>query len=256
MTAEPVALESRPSGPPSPIADCGTRSRKASAAAFEGVAAGYIRVSTREQADSGLGLEAQRRVIESEAARRDWRLSIYLDSAVSAKSLDGRPGLAQALADLDAGRAQVLVVSRLDRLSRSVQDFAGLVERSKRNGWALVAIDLGVDMTTPDGELFASIRASVAQWERRLIGQRTREAMAIAKARGVHCGRPREISPDVLMRITNLRRGGLSAAAIARHLNNAEIPTARGATTWYGSTVSRILKQPPIHSITDQGASS
>jgi DNA invertase Pin-like site-specific DNA recombinase len=73
------------------------------------------------------------------------------DAGHSARSLD-RPGLAYALSRLRAGRASVLVVSRLDRLSRSMIDFAGLMADAQREGWAIVALDLGVDTTTPEGE--------------------------------------------------------------------------------------------------------
>jgi len=70
-----------------------------------------------------------------------------------------------------------LIVSKLDRLSRSLLDFAGLMTRARDGGWNLVALDLGIDLSTPAGEFMASVMASAAQWERRLIGQRTRDAL-------------------------------------------------------------------------------
>jgi hypothetical protein len=129
---------------------------------------GYVRVSTEEQARSGLGLDAQRAAVESEAARRGWTLDLAVDDGYSAKDLR-RPAITAALAQLRAGDAQVLVVAKLDRLSRSLVDFAALLEAARREGWAMVALDLGVDMTTPADEMVASVMAAVAQWSR-MIG--------------------------------------------------------------------------------------
>ncbi|MCA1677351.1 MAG: recombinase family protein, partial [Actinobacteria bacterium] len=86
-------------------------------------------------------------------------------------------------------RNHTLVVAKLDRLSRSVQDAAGLLDRAQRHGWALVAADLGVDASTPAGEAMANVMATFGQLERRMIGQRTREALAARKAAGVRLGR-------------------------------------------------------------------
>src|SRR5205085_1522028 len=114
-------------------------------------AAGYIRGSTEEQVASGLGLGAQRAAIQAECKQRGLPLvGIYEDAAVSAKSLQ-RPALTAALAALDDGEATVLVVSKLDRLTRSVHDAAGLLLRAERSGWGLVALDVAVDTTTPQG---------------------------------------------------------------------------------------------------------
>jgi len=82
----------------------------------------------------------------------------------------------------------VIIVSKLDRLSRSVHDFAGLMQQAQRQGWGLVALDVGIDMTTPVGGLIANVMASVAEWERRVIGQRTAAALAARRAAGVRLG--------------------------------------------------------------------
>ena len=118
---------------------------------------GYVRVSTAEQSESGLGLEAQRAAITAESSRRGWQLlEVFTDAGVSAKSLRGRGGLTDALGRLAGRQATALIVSKHDRLSRSLLDFASLMERARREGWALVALDLGVDTTTPSGEMMAS----------------------------------------------------------------------------------------------------
>ena len=205
-------------------------------------AVGYIRVSTDEQADSGAGLEAQRRAIRQEAARRRWKLVDIFEDAASGKSMNGRPGLQEALRAVEDGEAEALVVAKLDRLSRSLLDFAALMERSRKAGWALVALDLGVDTTTPSGEMMANVLAVFAHFERRLIGQRTRDALAVKRSQGVRLGRPRQLPESVRGRIRKLRKRGFSLAAIATELDSEEVPTAQGGRRWYPSTVSAVLK--------------
>ena len=204
-------------------------------------AVGYVRVSTAEQTESGLGLAAQRRTIEAECDRRGWTLvAVYEDSA-SGKSMAGRGALAEGLEALDRGDAGALVVSKLDRLSRSVGDAAELLNRAQRAGWALVACDLGVDTTTPAGEAMANVMATFAQLERRLIGQRTRDALAIAKASGVRLGRPPVLPDEVRSRIVVAHQAGDGWSTIAAALNDEAIPTARGTGPWLPATVRKIF---------------
>ncbi len=87
-----------------------------------------------------------------------------------------------------------------------------------------IALDLGVDTSTPSGEMMAIVLATFAQFERRLIGQRTRDALAVKRAHGVRLGRPREMSADIVERIGELYEAGLSVAAIARKLNEENVP--------------------------------
>ena len=88
---------------------------------------------------------------------------LEVDAGVSARTLTGRPALDAALHAVQSGHADVLVVAKLDRLFRSVADFAMLLDRAQREGWGLVVLDLGVDATTPAGELVANLMAAVAQ---------------------------------------------------------------------------------------------
>lgn len=150
---------------------------------------GYVRVSTDDQADSGAGLEAQRSAIRAECQRRGWQLLTMHEDTASGRSTSGRRGLKAALEAVERGSAAATVVAKLDRLSRSLLDFAALMDRSRRRGWALVALNVGVDTTTPSGEMVVNVLAVFAQFERRLIGQRTREAPAVRRAQGKH--RPR-----------------------------------------------------------------
>ena len=205
-------------------------------------AVGYLRVSTAEQADSGAGLAAQRAAVESEALRRGWvLLEVYVDAAVSGKAIAGREALALALDAVETGDAEVLIVSKLDRLSRSLLDFAEIMRRAQAGGWNLVALDLGIDLSTPAGEFLASVMASAAQWERRIIGQRTREALAAKKAAGVRLGRPRLITDEIVARMVAERESGKTLTAIADGLTADGVATAQGGARWYPATVRKVL---------------
>ena len=191
---------------------------------------GYLRVSTEEQASSGLGLDAQRDTIQRYADAHGWDMLWYEDAGLSAKSL-ARPQLQAALDRLDTSpkRRDVdgIVVAKLDRLSRSVADFARVLELARARGWALVAIDLGVDTSTPTGELVANVMMSVAQWERRVIGERTSAAMQAAKRQGRHMGRVSVLPKATGDRLLALRRTG-TLAATADALNAEGHTTATG----------------------------
>jgi DNA invertase Pin-like site-specific DNA recombinase len=201
----------------------------------------YLRVSTEEQAASGLGLADQRAVTEAEAQRRGWEEVDYLiDDGYSAKSL-ARPGIAQALDMLRDGQASVLVVSKLDRLSRSILDFVSLMAIAEREGWQLVVLDMNIDTTTPSGALVAHVMASFAEYERRIIGARTSSALQVLKSQGVRLGRPRVMTQEVTERIVNERQDGRTLTAIAERLNSDGVATARGGVRWYPSTVRAVL---------------
>jgi DNA invertase Pin-like site-specific DNA recombinase len=132
------------------------------------------------------------------------------------------------------------VIAKLDRATRSVMDAADLIARGEREGWKLCALDIGLDPSTPAGELVATIMAGVAQWERRAIGQRTREALNAKRAKGVRLGRPTVLPNRVIARIAKERRAGAGWSAIANHLNTDKVPTAHGGNKWYPSTVRAV----------------
>lgn len=204
-------------------------------------AIGYCRVSTGDQVNSGAGLDAQRVALQAEAERRGWKLEFVIEDGLSAKDLN-RPALVAALDRLDKGEADVLMVSKLDRLSRSVKDFGGLLERASRRNWSVLCLDLGVDTTTPVGEFTANVVVSASQYERRLIGQRTKDALAAKKAAGVKLGRPRQLPVDVVDRIVHAKAAGGTLAGIARDLTAEGVPTAQGGKRWYASTVAAVLR--------------
>lgn len=200
----------------------------------------YLRVSTDEQGDSGAGLAAQRKAVTDYCTSRGWTDVQLVEEVASAKSIEHRPLLGDVLDRLTSGRADILLASKLDRVSRSVIDFAGLLDQAGREGWRLALLDLGVDTSTPVGEMIANTLANMAQFERRLISQRTRDALAARKAAGVHVGRRSELSGDVLARVVQLREEGTSIRGIAAKLNEEGVPTAKGGE-WRGSTVQSAL---------------
>jgi DNA invertase Pin-like site-specific DNA recombinase len=206
-------------------------------------AIGYCRVSTDEQHASGAGVSAQRTAIKAECERRGWELLHIVgeDSGASSATLE-RAGLQRALTELDRGAADVLVIAKLDRLSRSVAQGAQVMDRAKRKGWSLVALDFGLDTTTPAGEMVANVILSTAQYERRLIGQRTKDALAAKREQGVRLGRPQTLPDDVVERIVQMRDAGLSFRAIAAQLEDDGVPTARGGGRWYASAVKAVCE--------------
>lgn len=200
----------------------------------------YVRVSTEEQADKGASLEAQEQALMVEAVRRGYDFEVVREEGKSAKSIQGRDKLVEALDLLDKHKADVLMAVRMDRLSRDVGDVAALMRHSKRKGWGIILSGERID-TTPDGEFRTHLDAALAQRERGMIGLRTREGMAQRKAEGQHMGR--SVAPEFLptyRRVLALHSEGESLNAIARLLNNEGVPTSKGGK-WYPSTVRAII---------------
>ena len=208
-------------------------------------AVAYLRVSTEEQASSGLGLEAQRAAVEAEIARRGWQLvEVVTDAGVSGKVEPAkREGLSRALSMLEgkSRSADVLVVAKLDRLARSMSGLVGMLDRAEARGWALLLLDSPMDTVTPSGRMVAGIMGVIAEWERRVIAARTRDALQAKKARGARLGRPVLLDSATRARIVELSDAGESQSAIARRLTAEQVPTATGRTTWWPATVREVL---------------
>ena len=117
-------------------------------------------------------------------------------------------------------------------------DFAALLEWFTEAEATLVALDLGIDTSTPGGRLVANVFASVAEWEREVIGARTREGLLAARASGKSISRPALVDdPKLHKRIKRMRSRGMTLQAIADRLNKEGIPTLRGGTEWRPSSV-------------------
>lgn len=204
---------------------------------------GYLRVSSQEQANSGAGIAAQRSAIGAGHGSRYWVARYEVDEGLSASTME-RPGFRAALDSCTAGEVDGIIVAKLDRLSRSVIHFGQILERSRSEGWAIVALDLGVDTTTAGGELVANVLMTVAQWERRVIGERTKAALAEKRAQGIVGGRRSTIPDAVRREITTLRASGMTLSAIAATLNERGIPTGQGGAEWRHSSVRAVLTRP------------
>jgi site-specific DNA recombinase len=221
-------------------------------------AIGYIRVSSEEQADSGLGLEAQRQRIEAYCTMRELRLvEVLEDCGVSGgKPLAMRPAGAGLLAKLRKSKA-VVVVAKFDRLFRSVADAAQSIADFNHRGIELVAIAEGFDMTNPYGRAMAQMASVFAELERAMIRERTRAALEVKRGRHERISRHAPYGWDfgpkgtlvenreqqrALHRITALRAEGKSLREIAAWLNHGGVATQRGGR-WLHSSVLRILER-------------
>jgi len=151
-------------------------------------AVGYIRVSTREQAQEGVSLAAQEDRIRAFCTAKGWELlRIYRDEGESGKNLD-RPGVLSMIHDLKADGVDVVVVLKLDRLTRSVRDLGTLIE-DLFAGRALAAVDGSLDSSTASGRMVVNLLGTVAQWERETTVERTVAALDYKQSHGEWCGR-------------------------------------------------------------------
>ena len=215
----------------------------------------YIRVSTDKQADAGVSLEAQQAKAAAYASLYDLELvAVIVDAGESAKTLD-RPGLTRALAMLAKGEADALLVAKLDRLTRSVVDLGALIDRYFAPGKAaLLSVSENIDTRSAAGRLVLNILASVSQWEREAIGERTRDAMRHMKAQGEYTGGnapygftlkdgalvPDDFEQKVINKARELRASGLALAKVAAALDQRGIQ-ARSGQPFGAKQISRMM---------------
>jgi site-specific DNA recombinase len=218
-------------------------------------AIGYARVSTDKQADFGVSLPAQTEKIRAMAIVQGAELAEVIVDAESAKDLD-RPGMERLLGLVDAGAVDVVIIAKLDRLTRSVADLAELLKRFEKRGVSLVSVADSLDTRSAAGRLVLNIMVSVSQWEREAIGERTRDAMRHKRANGQRVGTipfgfrlaedgslleedPAE--QGVLSRIRELKAAGHTLQEIADELNRQGFRTRRG-TAWRFQYVAAALQ--------------
>jgi DNA invertase Pin-like site-specific DNA recombinase len=216
-------------------------------------AVAYIRVSTAQQGRSGLGIEAQRDAIQRFAAAEGLELVaefVEIETGKGSDALDRRPQLA---ASLSAARRSAcpVVVAKLDRLSRDVAFIAGLMAQRV----PFIVVDLG---SNPD-PFMLHLWAALAEKERNVIAQRTRDALAQAKANGKQLGnrtnlaeaqaigrqvvadQAQQRAENILPVIREIQGAGCSTLReIAEVLNQRGIQTARGAE-WTAMAVKRVM---------------
>jgi len=209
----------------------------------------YYRVSTDQQGASGLGLEAQRKAVKTYLDGGPWRLVAQHTEVESGKRAD-RPELAKALAACRKHKAK-LIIAKLDRLSRNLAFIATLMD----SGVEFIAVD-----NPHANKLTIHILAAVAQHEREAISERTKAALAAAKARGKKLGGPRlaqarkksiaarsaaadTFAANLRPIIEQIRASGISSLrGVAKALNARGVRTARG-NEWTAMQVSNVLER-------------
>lgn len=219
-------------------------------------AAIYTRKSTSEGLDSDFNtLDAQRAGAEHYAAALGWKVlpERYDDGGFTGANTD-RPALQRLLADIRARKVDVVIVYKIDRLSRSLLDFARLIETIEGHGCSLVAVTQQLDTSSSMGRLTLNILLSFAQFERELISERTRDKMAAAKRKGKWCGGPTpfgydrrekklvpsELEATVVRELFAVLARERTLAGTARALNAAGLRPRSGG--WTKDSVLRVAR--------------
>ena len=232
-------------------------------------AIGYVRVSTQEQVSEGVSLDAQRDRLRDYCKAYGIKLiDIKVDEGISGGTLE-RPGLQAALQLLRRGRANTLIVVKLDRLSRSLRDVCTLVEELfSDERYHLLSLCGMVNTHSAAGRMVLMNLANYAQFEREMISERTRDALRHMKAQGVRLGPApygfafgtecdssgrRKLIPipeerEVIQKIKSLRAEGLSFAKIAQRLNAVQTPARRNGT-WRVNRICIILHREGMHTM-------
>ena len=178
----------------------------------------YLRVSTEDQ-----NTDMQRSELLAQANQRGWEPIIYEDQGISGANFD-RPALNRLLADADAGRVKVIMAWKLDRIGRSTQHLAGIINRLLKAEVGLVVPSQGIDTSAgsmnPASKLQLNVLAAVAEFERDLIRERTKAGMKAAKARGVKFGRETVVTEAQRTQAQGILRHNpdTSVTSLSKHL--------------------------------------
>lgn len=223
----------------------------------------YVRVSTSEQSIAGQSLEAQSSKLTAYAELYDLDLvEVIVDAAESGKSLK-RDGLQRALSMLRKGEAVGLVITKLDRLTRSIADWQELIDGyfGEQAGKQLFSVGDSIDTRTAAGRLVLNVLLSVAQWEREAIGERTKEILQYKIANGERVGKVRfgyDLADDgktlvpnaneieTIAIIRELRAAGESYRKIAVEMGRRGIKTKEGRAKWTHTSIAGILKRQAV----------
>jgi len=225
-------------------------------------AIGYTRCSTNEQADSGLGLEAQAERIKAYCTMRGSELlDLITDAGVSGgKPLASRDGGQRLLTAIRDRKADGVVMLKLDRMFRNAGDCLATVEKWEKAGVALHVVDLGgnaIDTTGAAGRFMLVVLAGAAEMERNLTRERTRSAMAVKRGNGQRIGTvpygsdlaedgttllPNEAEQAVIGEIRTMRSARWTLERIAAALTDRGVPTKTGkSAAWTHQAVARIV---------------
>jgi site-specific DNA recombinase len=222
---------------------------------------GYPRVSTEEQARGGVSIQGQTDKIKMFCELHELELvKIVPDAGFSAKSLD-RPGIKEILDDLERGRLDGLVITKLDRLTRSLEDWSVLIKRYFRDdaGARLFSVSDSIDTRTANGRMVLNLIMTIAEWEREIIGERTKDALQGKISRGERCGKirygydlgsdgktltPNRHEQSVIKKMKAWRAEGWTYERIADELNVLRIETKQCGKQWFPNSLYRILTRP------------
>lgn len=209
----------------------------------------YLRISKEEAADKDKELAEekkkkslliQKQAIEQFAQGKDWELTVFQDAGVSG-GRERRPALDAALDALRKHQFDGIVVSRFDRLTRGgVVHLAKLIEAARKEGWNLVIMDLALALDTPVGEMMATMLATVARYEIRIMSQRIKDVLAMKRSRGEPLGSARIIPMETVGLASNLYADLRSWRGVARTLNDRGVPAPKGGR-WFCSTARNVV---------------
>ena len=203
--------------------------------------AAYRRVSTGDQGESGLGMDAQASKIEAMSLLHEREPDVEFTDTASAKSLD-RPGISALLDGVRDGTIGTVYIAKLDRLTRSVRDLDTLLSLFQQHDVRLVSASESIDTATAAGRMVLNILGTVAQWEREAISERTTAALAELRKRGKRTGNvrygyrddgngnevPAPDERDNMALARGMRENGHSLGTIAAELNQAGRHTRTG----------------------------
>ena len=220
-------------------------------------AAIYVRVSTEEQATEGYSIEAQKEKLIAFCKSQDWQVyDIYADEGFSAKDLN-RPAIQRLIQDAKNKCFDIVVFYKLDRLSRSLKDLTSLIDIFEKVNIKIKSLTEPFDTTAPVGKLMLNMLGSFAQFEREIIGERTRLGLEKAFKQGKWVTVPPfgykvkngklvidEIEASIIKRIVKLfLKENLGVKEIVRRLNK-EDKISRRKGRWSKNSVWNILKNP------------
>jgi site-specific DNA recombinase len=214
-------------------------------------AVGYIRVS--KQNERGVSLDSQSEKIRAMACVHDAEVEIVADDGETGRHAN-RPGLRRVLEMVRRGEVELVIVAKLDRLTRSVKDLAELLELFQKRNVSLVSVAEALDTGSAAGRLVMNIMASVSQWERETIAERTATALRHKRGqRRVFNHEPYGFRRDgdelttvpeeqaMIGRMKEWRAAGWSLRQVANELNSSGTPTKRAAGKWHPQTVKDIV---------------
>lgn len=220
----------------------------------------YVRVSSEERAKEGYSIPAQTRKLESYCDSQNWKeRTLYVDPGHSAKDMN-RPKFQKLRKDITDGKIDILLVYRLDRMTRSVQDLFEILNFLEENDCGFRSSTENYDTTTAMGRMFIGIVGLLAQWERENLGERVKMGMF---EKIVEKGEASGIQPygykienklrvidksesEVVKLIIELYKKYRSALSVAQELNKLKIPTRNRKRGWSHQAVRQVLRNPAL----------